>query len=60
MNQNLRFESRGAPENHQSEKLDMIGAAALGAGETKNRRMPTAVRPEAEETCTSARDGQTA
>ena len=60
MNQSLRFESREAPENHQSEKLDMIGAAALGAGETKNRRMPTAVRLEGEETCTFARASQTA
>ena len=60
MNRNLRFENREAPGNHQLKKLDMIGAAALGAGETKSRRMPTAVRLEGEGTCTSVRDGQTA
>ena len=60
MNQNLRFENQGAPENHQSEKLDKIEAAALGAGETKSRQMPTAVRLEGEGTCTSARALRTA
>ena len=60
MNQSLHLQNQGAPENRQSEKLDMIEAAALGAGETKSRQMPTAVRLEGGGTCTSARDGQTA
>ena len=52
---NQSSENKGAPENHQSEKLDKIETAALGAGETKIRRMPTAVSLEGEGTCTSAR-----
>lgn len=57
---NQSSENKGAPENHQSKKLDKIEAAALGAGETKSQRMPTAVRLEGEGTCTSVRGGQTA
>ena len=60
MNQSSHSENQEAPENHQSKKLDMIEAAAEGAGETKNRRMPTAVRLEGEETCTFARASRTA